>query len=132
MSIHLLKKQTFNVPEGHYRSKVVAMYSVQGKGKCDSAVKILFAPLGLETKLEQSVVASEYCVDASCEQLVDDLDTILSGETEAHIDEKGDFNEKSVNDRLVDIVVKGYHKGNHERPYTFVTAVFPPDTLNLN
>lgn len=108
------------------------MYSVQGKGKCDSAVKILFAPLCLETKLEQPVVASEYCVDAACEQLVDDLNTILSGGFEEQIDENGDFNEKSVNGRLVDIVVKSYHNGDHERPYTFVTAVFPPDTLNLN
>ena len=95
------------------------MYSVQCKGKCDSVVKILFATLGLGTKLEQPVVASEYCVDASCEQLVDDLNTILTSEAEAH------FDEKSVNDRLVDVVVNGNHNADHERPCAFVTAAYP-------
>lgn len=95
------------------------MYNLQGKGKCDSAVKILFATLGPGTKLEQPVVASEYCVDASCEQLVDDLNTILTSEAEAH------FDEKSVNDQLIDVVVKGYRNADHERPCAFVTAAYP-------
>jgi hypothetical protein len=119
MYIPRKKKQNCHVSEGCSSSNLVFMHSVQGKGKCDSVVKILFATLGLGTKLEQPVVASEYCVDASCEQLVDDLNTILTSEAEAH------FDEKSVNDRLVDIVVKGYHNADHERPCAFVTAAYP-------
>jgi hypothetical protein len=119
MYIPRKKKQNCHVSEGCSSSNLVFMYSVQGKGKCDSAVKILFATLGPGTKLEQPVVASEYCVDASCEQLVDDLNTILTSEAEAH------FDEKSVNDQLIDVVVKGYRNADHERPCAFVTAAYP-------
>jgi len=132
MYIPIFKKQTFDVAEGRYKSKVISMYKVQKRGECSEAIKILFAPLELEKKLEQSVVASEYCIDCPNETLVDDLNTILSGGFDAHVDDNGDFDHKAVNERLVDIVVKGYHKGDHERPYTFVSAVLPPDALNVN
>lgn len=132
MHIPRFKKQLFDVPVGRYQSKVVSMYNVPGKGECDNLVKILFAPLGMERKLEQSVVACEYCIDEPNERLVDDLNTILSGKFEEHIDDRGDFSNAAVKDRLVDIVVKGYHKGDHERPYTFVASVLPPNTLKLN
>lgn len=132
VNINLFKKQKFDVPEGRYRSKVVSMYKAQKRGECSESIKILFAPLALEKKLEQSVVASEYCIDCANEMLVDDLNTILSGGFDTHVDDNGDFDHKAVNERLVDIVVKSFHKGDHERPYTFVSAVLPPDVLHLN
>jgi len=131
MYIPRKKKQTYNVAEGGYTSKVVAMYGVQGKGKCDAAVKIVFAPIKLEQRSEQSVVASEYCVDSSNERLIADLNTILDGAFEEHMDEFGNFDEKAVNERRVDIVVSSFHNGEHDRPYTFVTAILPPETLGL-
>ena len=132
MKIPLVKNQPFNVPEGAYRSKVVSMYELKEKSTCKSAVKILFAPIALETKQEQPVVACEYCKDEPNKELVDDLNTILAGKFKEHLDEDGDFDEEAVEGKLLDIVVRSYHKPEHERPYTFVSAVFPPGTLNLN
>jgi hypothetical protein len=53
MKIPLVKNQAFNVPEGTYRSRVVSRHELKEKSTCKSAVKILFAPVALETKQEQ-------------------------------------------------------------------------------
>jgi hypothetical protein len=130
--IPLAKRQNFNLAPGHYTAVVESMYYVKSTGTCANMFKILFAPIGQTKKLEQSVVAVEYCTDAPDEQITETLDTILGGELEAHLDDCGDFNHEIVKGRLVDIRVDSYQGQNHKLPFTFVTGIYPPGTLGLN
>lgn len=130
--IPLYKKQIYNVPNGAHPSIVVAMYHLKSNKDCDTPVKILFAPINMGKKLQQSVVASEYCTDFPNAQLTDDLETILGGQLEQHLDDNGDFDHRIVEGRLVDIVVESFQGEDHKQPYTFVTGVFPPGTLSGN
>ena len=130
--IPLYKKQIYNVPSGAHQSKVVAMYPTKPKKDRPSTFKILFAPVNLEQKLQQSVVASEYCIDVPNQHLTLDLETILGGELERYLDENGDFDHSIVEGRIVDILVKSFQREDHEQPYTFVTGIFPPGTLSKN
>jgi hypothetical protein len=98
---------------------------------CENLLEVLFSPFNMGGKLHQSVVASEYCTDVPNEQLTQDLDIILGGQLEQHLDDNGDFDHRIVEGRLVDIVVESLLVDDTE-PRTFVTGIFPPGTLSGN
>jgi hypothetical protein len=130
--INWAKRHEYNVQTGLHPCVVVGMYDTKGKDTCSNPSKILLAPLGQTDPLKISVVAREYCNDVPNESLREDLDTILEGRLEEHVDADGAFDYRSVEGREVVAVVQCYQGKNHENPYSFVTDILPKDALKAS
>ena len=127
--INWAKRYVYNVQEGLHPCVVVSMYDLKGKDACSNPTKLLLAPIGQTDPFKLSVVAREYCNDAPNERLREDLDTILEGKLEEHVDGDGAFDYRSVEGREVIAVVKTIRGEKHDHPFTFVAQILPKDAL---
>lgn len=127
--INWAKRYEYNVQEGLHPCIVVSMYDIKGKDACGSPTKLLLAPIGQTDPIKLSVVAREYCNDAPNERLREDLDTILEGRLDEHVDGDGAFDYQSVVGREVVAVVKNIRGNNHDNPFTFVTDILPKNAM---
>ncbi len=119
----------YNVPKGIYRAKIVDFYAVKSKTDCDQMRKLVLAPLKLETKARLQTAAKTYCVDEPSDELMEDLMAIMGEELEENILEDGCFNTDAMKDRHVDAVVDHLHGDNYDKPFAFVSKIYPPGTM---
>ena len=129
MNIKITKKRGYNVPKGNQPLKVVECYPVKPNADCVKAWKLVFSAIKLETKAWQQTAAKTYCVDAPSEELMDDLMAIMGEEFEDHILDDGTFNTDALLGRQVDAVVEHVHGDRYEKPFTFVSKIYPAGTL---
>ena len=129
MNIKIEKKRGYSVPKGIYRAKVVGFYAVKGKNDCEQSRKLVLAPLKLETKTWLQTAAKTYCVDEPNEELMEDLMAVMGEEFEEHVLDNGDFNTDAMIDRHVDAVVEHLHRDSYEKPFAFVSKIYPAGTM---
>ena len=129
MNIPITKKRGYNVPKGNHPVKVVDCYPVKTNADCARAWKLVLAPLKLETKTWQQTAAKTYCIDAPNDELTDDLITIMGTEFEDHILDNGSFDTGALIGRHVDAVVEHVQGDRYEKPFTFVSRIYPAGTL---
>jgi|GEM_PF-2514231 hypothetical protein len=129
MDIKIRKMRDYNVPKGIYRAKVVDFYAVKSKNECDQTRKLVLAPLKLETKARLQTAAKTYCVDEPSDELMEDLMAIMGEELEEHVLDNGSFDTDAMIGRHVDAVVDHLHGDSYEKPFAFVSKIYPAGTL---
>ena len=129
MNIKITKKRDYNLPNGIYGAKIVDFYTVKSKNDCDQMRKLVLAPLKLETKAWLQTAAKTYCVDEPNDELTEDLMMIMGEEFEENILEDGCFNTDAMKDRHVDAVVDHLHGDSYDKPFAFVSKIYPPGTM---
>ncbi len=129
MNIPITKKRGYNVPMGNHPVKVVDCYAVKTNADCARAWKLVLAPLKLETRGWQQTAAKTYCIDEPNDELTDDLIAIMGAEFEDHILDNGSFDTDALLGRHADAVVEHVHGDRYEKPFTFVSKIYPAGTL---